>query len=820
MGKLLHNILSFFSSFRTSIVLLVLYAFALAAATIVEKMYGTPVAKDVIYYSPVFFLVQLLLIVNFFVYARNHQYLSGKRLGVVLTHLAFAVIIAGAVTTHFLGEEGILHIREGETADSMTVIEDGVTHVVSLPFRVRLDDFVLMRYPGSGSPSSYESYVTVFNGNDSREAHIYMNNVLDIEGYRLFQSSFDQDEHGTVLTVNYDFPGRMITYTGYIILLAGLLFSLFGRNSRVMTLYRKLSNMQSVKFFVSFVILFSCSTVLKASGNSDYNDLINKYVVNPSHAEIFGKMPVQSPNGRMMPVDSYASEVLRKLHKADKYGNLSPEQFLLSMFIMPDVWVNVPLINIEDKYLAERYNLSIPYCAFVEVLDSVGGYKLQNDLEEVYRKNPAERNAFDKDLLKLNEQVNLMDMLLTRKAFRVFPLPDDETHTWYSPGDDLSVFSGKDSMFVSRIFDWYLDEVSASLKSGDWKTPDEVLGMIDTYQQAKSIGVDISHKRMETEVKYNNLNVFRYCRMGYLILGGISFVLSLMTLMGYGRYRVMKILLFVLIFGFMAFHIYGMALRWYISGHAPWSNSYETMVYVALATACAGLIFIRRSYLVFSLAVIFSGVLLFVSGLNWMDPHITPLVPVLKSPWLMIHVAVIVAAYGFFGLSCLIGLTNMFVMTVNAGKNIDKVKELSILNEISMWIGLVLMVAGTFIGAVWANESWGRYWGWDPKETWALITVVIYAIVTHIHLLKHRMYIWIFNFFSVIAISTVLMTFFGVNYFLSGMHSYGHSGDISDAIKWVLIVLVAVFILGSYSYIKINKYFNNNLKTDFNHENI
>ena len=811
MSKFLNNIYRFFSSFHTALLLLAVYAVLLAVATIIEKIYGTPVAKEIVYYSPLFFLIQLLLIVNFFVYSRNHQYLSVRRPGVVLTHLAFAVIITGAVTTHFAGEEGILHIREGETSDRMTVVENGVNRIVPLPFSVRLDDFVLERYPGSGSPSSYESFVTISCNGASREAHIYMNNVLDIEGYRLFQSSFDRDERGTILTVNYDLPGRTITYTGYVILLAGLLFSLFGRHSRVMTLYRELCVLQSVKVLIPIFVFLSMSLHMTASETDDFKAVINKYAVNSAHAEIFGKLPIQSPGGRMMPVGTYASEILRKIHKSDKFGSLSAEQSLLSMFLMPDVWINVPFINIDDRNLAERYGLSMPYCAFVEVLDSLGGYKLQTDLEETYRKNPSERDTFDKDLLKLNEQINLMDMLLNRRAFRIFPLPGDSTHTWYSPGDDLTVFSGKDSMFVSRIFDWYLEEVSSSLKSGNWKTPDEIAGMIDTYQQAKSAGVDISHKRMETEVKYNKLNVFKYCRMGYLILGGLSLILSLFSLMRRVRYSTLKVILLVLILGTFLFQMYGMALRWYISGHAPWSNSYETMVYVAWATVCAGLLFMRRSYLVFSLATIFAGVLLFVSGLNWMDPHITPLVPVLKSPWLMIHVAVIVAAYGFFGLSCLIGLTNMFIMSISVPKNLDRIKELSILNEISMWIGLVLMVAGTFLGAVWANESWGRYWGWDPKETWALITVVVYAIVTHIHLLKSRMTVWLFNFLSVLSISAVLMTFFGVNYFLSGMHSYGHNGDISGALIWVATAFMAVFILGTYSYTKTYKYIVDNL---------
>lgn len=805
----MNNIYRLFSSFRTTSILLALYALILAIATVVEKNYGTSIAKEFIYYSPLHFLIQLLLIVNFLLYSHNHQYLSGKRIGLIFTHLSFIVIILGAVTTHFVGEEGILHIREGETSDRMIVVEDGVNHMVVLPFSVRLDDFVLERYPGSGSPSSYESFVTIINGSSISKEHIYMNNVFDIDGYRLFQSSFDQDECGTVLTVNYDYWGRNITYTGYWLLLVGLLFSLFGSHSRIMVLFRKLRDIQPICIFI---IMSFFSLTVSSSEKDEYNDLIKRYIVNPVHAEAFGKLPVQSPGGRMMPVNTYASEVLRKLHKSAKFENLSPEQFLLSMFLMPDVWINVPFINVDDKYIAERYGLNVPYCAFIEVLDTVGNYKLQKDLEEVYRKDPSERNSFDKDLLKLNEQVNLMDLLLNRRAFRLFPLPSDSTHTWYSPGDDLSVFTDKDSMFVSRIFYWYLDEVSSSLKSGNWKTPDEIVGMIDTYQQAKSSGVDISHKRMNAEIRYNKLNVFSYCKLFYLVFGGISLLISLISLVGHGKLRKIKALLFIFTAVIFLFHVYGMALRWYISGHAPWSNSYETMVYVSCATLCAGLMFARRSYLVFSLATIFAGVLLFVSGLNWMDPHITPLVPVLKSPWLMIHVAVIVATYGFFGLSSLIGLTNLFVMSLSVEKNLIKVKELSILNEISMWIGLVLMTAGTFIGAVWANESWGRYWGWDPKETWALITVIVYAIVTHVHLLKNNMILWLFNFLSILSIATVLMTFFGVNYFLSGMHSYGHSGDISGAIIWFVIIFILVMTLGLYTYIKTYKYFNNNFK--------
>lgn len=443
---------------------------------------------------------------------------------------------------------------------------------------------------------------------------------------------------------------------------------------------------------------------------------------------------------------------------------------MLSLLLMPDVWSELPCIAVDDADLAERYKLTVPYASFSQLFDSQGTYKLRDDLENTYQKDPAQRNRLDKDLMKLDEQANVFHMLTSRQMLRIFPLPGDTACTWYAPGDDLSVFSGKDSMFVSRIFDWYLEEVAGAIGSGDWGTAEEVLGMIDTYQQAKSVGVDIAHRKMQMETDYNRLKIFSRCRVGYLVLGGLCLLWALGALFGMNRWRWVQWLLVTGVLAVFAFHMYGMGMRWYIGGYAPWSNSYETMVYVAWATVLAGLLFVRRNLLVFALSALFGGIILFVSGLNWMDPQITTLVPVLKSPWLMFHVAVIVAAYGFFGLSALIGISNMMLVCIvprykQAARLMERVHELSIVNEMSLWIGLALMTAGTFLGAVWANESWGRYWGWDPKETWALITMVVYALVTHIHLLRLRKGEWLFNLLSVLAFASVLMTFFGVNYF-------------------------------------------------------
>ncbi len=497
--------------------------------------------------------------------------------------------------------------------------------------------------------------------------------------------------------------------------------------------------------------------------------------IDRQHAANFGHLAVQAADGRMMPVNTFSSEVLRKISREEKIVGLDSDMFLLCLMADPGLWNGIPCISVRNDELAERYGLDMPHSSYQQMFDSSGSYKLSNELDAIYRKDPAERTKTEKDVLKLDERVNIFHMLASRRLLRIFPLPDDIDRRWYAPGDDLSSFAGKDSMFVSRIFDWYLEEVSTAAGTGDWEQADKVLKMIDTYQQAKATGVDISGKKIRTEVVCNRLDPFCLCRISYLVLGFISLLISLLTVSGHIRTRHLKPLVICLAAVTFAVHMAGMGTRWYIAGHAPWTNSYETMVYVSWAAAAAGFLFARRNMLVFSLGILFGGIILSVSGMSWMDPQITTLVPVLRSPWLMFHVATITTAYGFFGLSCLMGLVNLTFMSVSrkeSGRLMQYVRETTIINEMSLWIGLVLLTIGTFLGAVWANESWGRYWGWDPKETWTLITILTYTVVTHIHLLKSRSPLLIFNLLSVIAFASVLMTFFGVTYLLSGMHSY------------------------------------------------
>ena len=794
-------------SFVTTISLLFLYACVLAAATFIEKYHGTAVAKTIIYNSPLFFFIQLLLVINFIGITIKRQYLKSRKWGMLIVHFSFIIILLGALTSFLFGEEGVLHLREGETSNQISIrASENNTTIHTLPFSVELKKFTLTRYPGSSSPSSYESEVVVRVDGEERHEHIYMNNVLDVKGYRFFQASYDQDEQGSILIINRDVAGRNITYTGYLLLVIGLIACFIGKNSRFMYLSRLLKQTHSTTR-VTIILLSLLSIPLQGKANpnpSDMMDIVQKYRVSPAHAEIFGSLPIQSNSGRIMPVNTFSSEILRKLHKANKIGQLNSDQFLISLLIMPDVWMHIPFIAISNPELSDYYNLPDGQCAYTQVFDH-DNYKLQKKLEEAYNKIPAQRTRFDKDLMKLDEQINIFHQLINCQMLNLFPKQDDPDHKWYAPGGDISGFSGKDSMFVARILDWYLEEVQEAVKSNNWAKADEVVGMISTYQQAKNTIPDITPEKIQAEVKYNKMDIFRYCKIGYLILGGLLLITTFIMLFQQKRWmKGVTWALGLLILSVFFYHMYGMGMRWYIAGYAPWSNSYETMVYVGWATVLAGFLFVRKNILVLALATLFGGIILFVSGLNWMDPEINPLVPVLKSPWLMFHVAVIVAAYGFFGISCLMGLTNMgmiiFCRKKYAALFSVRIKELSIVNEMSLLVGLALMTIGTFLGAVWANESWGRYWGWDPKETWALITMIVYAIVTHLHLIKKYYSLWLFNVTSVIAFFSVLMTFFGVNYFLSGMHSYGQNENVNQILIYLYIALIIVGLLSFLSY--------------------
>ena len=507
-------------------------------------------------------------------------------------------------------------------------------------------------------------------------------------------------------------------------------------------------------------------------------EAVQKLAVPTAHAGRFGALPVQTTRGRLVPMNTFSSEIIRKLHKSNRFGQLTSDRFLLSLLALPEMWMHVPLVTCPNDAIADYFGFPRKECAYADFFREDGSYRLQEKLNEAYRKMATDQTTFDREIIKLDEKVNILYQLFNYQLIRLFPEPNDPDHKWYAPGDDLSGFSGQDSLFVAHIFHRYLSEIQNAIQSGDWRQPDELLDLISNYQTVKNTVPDFDKGKIDLELKYNKLDVFQRCKTGYLTLGGLLLLFSFLLFFKInplGGWIVKGLGIGVLIV--FLFQMAGMGMRWMIGGYAPWSNSYETMIFMAWATVLAGLLFARRSPVPFALATLFAGIILFVSGLNWMDPQINPLVPVLKSPWLMIHVAVLMAAYGFFGVGCLIGLVNLLMMALIRKDKFPayagSIRELSIMNEIALIIGLILMTLGTFMGAVWANESWGRYWGWDPKETWALITIIVYVMVTHLHLLRKWHKPWLFNLCSIVAFASVLMTYFGVNYLLSGMHSYG-----------------------------------------------
>ena len=789
-------LIRFLSSYKAAIILMAIYAILMAIATFVEKESGTTVAKALIYYSPLFIILQALMVFNCIGITIKKKLLSLGKWGYVLVHLAFIIILTGAMTTHLISEEGMLHLREGEKSN-VILIKKGDSHIEQhLPFEVELLDFKLTRYPGSKSPSAYESLLKLHIDGKSFEQLVYMNHVLDLKGYRFFQASYDPDELGSILSVSYDVAGRRITYTGYAILFIGLVGCIIGKGSRFRRLSRQLKNLNGV-------LLLCCLSLASSSAFA--------IAIPQSHAEKFGNLPMQDPHGRIIPVNTFASQIVRKLHLKETVKGLSEDQIILNLFVEPSVWANKPLILIEEADVRELFTDGKEVISYRDAFNKKGNYRYGADVERAYQKSPAHRSRTDKELLKLDEKINLLHQIFNYQLIRIFPIPNDSIyHHWLAAGDEHSILKEKESVDILRLFNSYRSEVLNAANSGNWSLADKALNDIVIYQESNKSGLVINKRLIDAEVSYNRLNLLPSCRKGYLIMGGILLILSFLDWFKTSEKKWKKFMKITLTTGIIICficHTYCIGMRGYISGHAPWSNSYETMVFLSWAGVLGGFFFGRRNFTAFALSTLFGGVVLFVSGLNWMDPEITPLVPVLKSPWLMFHVATLMMAYGFLGIGCMIATTNLIAASFMTDKNSEMISKrilsLSIVSELALIIGLALMTVGIFLGAVWANESWGRYWSWDPKETWALITAVIYAIVLHLRWFEKQTNTLRFNLLTQWAFLAVLMTYFGVNYLLSGMHSYGNTSGLAGLPIWVYAAIILFFICpGCVAYLR------------------
>ena len=708
-----------------------------------------------------------------------------------------------------LGGRGYVNNPKKVTIDDLDFYLSYGSDEVQLPFSIKLNDFIAEKYPGTeNSYSSFKSKVTV-EDDKIFDYEIFMNNILNHKGYRFFQASFDPDEKGTVLSVNDDFWGTFITYAGYLLLFFSMTAIFFLGNTRFKFLAKQLNKKTSLIFFLLSSTLLSAQS-LDANLKTEFIDsIISESAISKDHANSFGKIIIQDSGGRMKPANTFSSELLRKVSRSNSYNGLNSDQVLVSIMDNPGVWFNAPIVYIKSGQKGDTIKKiigideKIKKAPLVSFFDSLGNYKLANNLEKAYLSNVP--SQIEKDIIELDRRVNLLYSALEGKIMRIFPVPNDINNKWISyPEISEYSYEGADSLYVNNVLNLYFQTLRVARQDQDYTQSEELLESIKGFQKKYGSKVMPSDFKINSEVVYNKADIFNRLYKWYLF-AGLGLLLILIFQIFYdNKFTSHLIKLFEsLIITLFVFNTIGLAARWYIAGHAPWSDAYESIIFVAWATVIFGIIFGRKSYFTLASSTFVASIILSIANMNWLDPSIANLQPVLDSYWLMIHVAVIVGSYGPFAIGMILGIVTLFLTIIATKKNRKifsrKLEELTIINELSLTIGLVMLTIGNFLGGMWANESWGRYWGWDPKETWALISIMIYTAVLHLRIIPRLNNKWLFNLMSIISFAAIMMTYFGVNFYLVGLHSYA-SGDKVITPDFVYYSTVFVFILGLISY--------------------
>ena len=715
---------------------------------------------------------------------------------------------------------------------------------------MKLRDFQLDTYPGSNNPSSFASEISVVDKGVEKEHRIYMNNVLDYGGYRFFQSSYSPDQLGTVLSVNQDRPGTIVTYIGYMMMFFGMLFSLFWRGTRFDTLQKMLKNLKNNTEVIALLFMLlpfglsaQTDSVDAHAGHdhppgehpqtetrvnhahspfmssdmkmSDPDSITGLVKFDPLHVNKLEHLQVQDDQGRIKPLGTHALELLRKIHKKDKFNGLSATEWFISLQQNPALWANAPMIRVLENKMgkkeAEKLGAKDGYTSLLNLVDPVTTqYKLQEAYQNAFRKKPSEKNEFDKEVMNITERFSIIDNITKGYYLRMIPEQNEIKETWTSwlkPTEEIEI----DSIALGYISK-YFNTLGEAQKTGNWEAANQSIQDIHDYQQKWGKNVKISDTKVSLEVFYNHFNPFFWIMIAYTLLGGILLILAFINLQADNAvFR--KIISAVLLILFIVFliHAGSLAMRWYISGHAPWTNGYEAVIFISWVGVLAGYLMYRNGNAFLPAAGAFVAVIMmgFAHGSSLLDPEITPLVPVLKSYWLIIHVAIITSSYAFFGLGMVLAIFSMILFMVKPSEKIEiNLKELTLVSEMSLTVGIFMLTIGTFLGGMWANESWGRYWSWDPKETWAFISIIVYAIVLHMRLVPGLRGKFAFNLAALWAAAAPIMTYFGVNYYLSGLHTYA-AGDSIPIPAWVPGTVIVLIILSIAAYLVRRKHAKN-----------
>lgn len=717
--------------------------------------------------------------------------------------------------------------------------------VYTLPFSLKLNDFIGAKQPGTEKTyASFESKVTVIDSNKKSDVRIYMNHVLDHKGYRFFQASFDPDEKGTVLSVNHDFWGTNITYLGYFLLFFCMMALLFTKHTRFDDLKRKLDAIQKKKAKISALLLLFVSVAAQAQNHTSHKNqmptqkqidsVFTKYKVSEKHAAQFGRLVIQDAGGRMKPINTFSSELLRKVSHKDTYNGMNSDQVFISMTQFPQLWYEAEMIYIKKGNDSIRKILGIPasqeFASFSSCIDARGNYKLGKYVDEA--KKSANPSQFEKDFIATDEKVELMNSALSGQILTIFPIPKDSNNKWISYME-ISHPTGTSLDTIKLALPAYFDAALKATQSKNYAMANTYLVGIENYQKKFGKAVRPSDKKIDYEILYNKYDVLQKLPYWYLTAAGLMFIFVIVQIFTDRKWiRITINITHILIGLLFTLHTVALIFRWYISGHAPWSNAYEAIVYVAWSTmffglafawpkrkaslslkyasdSVFGLFFKSNSKMTVASCAFVSAMILTAAYANWIDPQIGNLQPVLNSYWLMIHVAVIVASYGPFAVGMILGFVSLLLILFTTKNNKAKmelnIKEITIINEMALTVGLVMLTIGNFLGGQWANESWGRYWGWDPKETWALISIMVYAFVIHARFVPSMRSKWLFNLMSMFAFLSILFTYYGVNFHLVGLHSYA-SGE-AKSLSWIWYSIGTISFIGLITYPKYRKYY-------------
>lgn len=718
------------------------------------------------------------------------------------------------------GGSGVIPDHEVFSFNGLTYEMEYGSIQKTIPFFVACKDFQLDKYPGSEMASSFASEVSIIDKekNYTKNQRIFMNHVMDYRGYRFFQSAYDLDvpstpenEEGTRLSVNADQVGTSVTYIGYLLMSIGMILSLFAPMGRFRELNDKLNKSkvareQLTKIAIAFVLFTSPAYAQDTAAQSHQHDHASHAQKSPPSKPVFGVMSeehsdeiasllVQDFQGRIVPLHTLCLNLLRKVYRADQFEGYNAVQTIISMHMYPEYWYDKKIVFV-SKNLREALGISGNYASVKELLNERNEFKLGKEHAIAFQKLESKRNEFDKNLIKLVDRYQVVQSFPSWNYMRLVPLKNAENNTWYVPIDER-VYQTDSVAFFTTL--GYFKELFVAANSNDYGKANEQLVKLKSLQRRVSKKIVPSETAVNIEIRYNKMSIFKQTYRMYLAIGLLLLLAQVIQLFVRVKPSVNSLFKWIrrvgvglLVITFV-YHGVGLGFRWYISGHAPWSNGYEAVVFIAWITMIAGFIFSPKNQFIIVGTAILASMMVFVTEMNLLDPEVTPLQPVLKSYWLMIHVAIITGSYGFLGLSAILSLLNLFLYTFRNAKNGKvitlNINELTYVSEMTMTIGLFMLTIGTFLGGVWANESWGRYWGWDPKETWALVSVLVYAVILHLRYIPALRGKFVFNAVGFWGYSAILFTFFGVNFYLVGLHSYAQGDGLGKIPTWIIVTV-------------------------------